>query len=490
MSEVFLDDLPRGGLNRGERFNWELSVGYEVDFIYDDIKGKVKIIGYDNENEYLYIKYLDKEPFKIKIGNFKNCLLGNMLGKFTSDFKYKVGEIFKDDKRDITITDIKIKERIRTDNRIENQKWYKYTCNRCKWNEGWIEESSLKRGRGCSCCNGKVVVENINSIWHTDKWMIPIINDDGFCKTHTHSSGERIIPTCPNCGRKLNKLSKVNNIYNFHSIGCICSDKISYAEKVLFNILEQLNVDFITQLSKVNFSWCKDYLYDFYINGDNVLIEVHGEQHYVQTTRKGARTLEEEQKNDKLKKELALKNGIKEENYIVIDCRNSELGFIKNNILNSRLSELFDLSVIDWTKVQKFALGTRIKEACSYWNSGIESTKEIGRIMKVHSSTIIRWLTKGCELNWCTYNGKEELKKSCRINGKAGTKPIICLENGQIFGSATELERNSLEEFGVKLISSNISSVCSGKVKSYKRYTFKYISDLTEEERIKYNVAS
>jgi hypothetical protein len=46
--KIFLDDLPRGGLNRGDRINWEGSVGRSVKFIYDNIEGYIHIIEYIN----------------------------------------------------------------------------------------------------------------------------------------------------------------------------------------------------------------------------------------------------------------------------------------------------------------------------------------------------------------------------------------------------------------------------------------------------------
>lgn len=110
--------------------------------------------------------------------------------------------------------------------------------------------------------------------------------------------------------------------------------------------------------------------------------------------------------------------------------------------------------------------------------------------MKVYYSTICKWLTRGYELNWCTYNGKDELIKSARKNGKTGMKPIICLENGKIYESANDLERKSLEEFGFKLFHGNISNVLNDKANKYKGLSFKYISSLSEEEKIKYNITS
>src|SRR5574344_2560092 len=97
IKKVFLEDLPRGGLNRGNRINWEGSIGYKVKFIYDNIEGEVEIVKYDKKTEYVDIKYLTNEPFKIKTANLKCCCLGNMLKVNTSDFKIEIGHIFKDE---------------------------------------------------------------------------------------------------------------------------------------------------------------------------------------------------------------------------------------------------------------------------------------------------------------------------------------------------------------------------------------------------------
>ena len=480
--KVFLDDLPKKegiGYNKNKLIiDWALSIGYKVKFIYGDIESEVEIIDY--KDTYLYIKYLDKPIFKIFIGNFIKSKLGNLLNKKTKDFIYKNGTVFKDSKRDITILDQKYKKDVNGMDR----KHYKYHCNICNY-EGWIVEGNLLI-QGCACCSGKRVVENINSIWHTDKWMIPIINDDEFCKTHTHSCSDKIYPTCTDCGRIKDKRVTINSIYRKHGISCLCSDKISYGEKILFNVLEQLDIDFITQLSKTNFNWIGGYYYDFYFN--NNLIEVNGEQHYIQTTRKGkrVRTLEEEQVNDRLKKELALSNGVKEESYIVIDCRYSNLEFIKNNILNSNLSNMFDLSKIDWLKCEEFALSNRVKECCKYWNSGIESVVKISAIMRLSPSTIVHYLNRGNKI-WCNYDGKEEKLKGNRKLGKNG-KQVICLETGKSFSSVSELERQSEKEFGFKLVGSGVSSTCTGRFKKYKGFHFKYVQDLTSEERILYKL--
>ena len=215
----------------------------------------------------------------------------------------------------------------------------------------------------------------------------------------------------------------------------------------MINILEQLNIEF--KLEK-KFKWSNNKRYDFYIPSLNCIIETHGEQHYKESfskikSSKKVRTLEEEQENDRIKKELALKNGI--EHYIVIDCRKSELEYIKNNILSSKLAKLFDLSNIDWIKVGEFAYGSLVKKACELWNKGIKNTKEIGRKMNLSSYTIVHYLNKGRMLNWCNYDAK-----------KAKYKKIICLTTDEIFNSIKEAQN----KYGI----GHISSCCQGKQKS------------------------
>jgi hypothetical protein len=315
--------------------------------------------------------------------------------------------------------------------------------------------------------------------------MIPIINDDKFCKTHTYSSHDEIYPTCPYCGRKKSNKMKVSNIYYKHSIGCSCSDKISYPEKVIFGVLEQLNLDFKTQLSKTTFKWCKDYKYDFYfeLNNDQYIIETHGMQHYEDTSGVYIKTLKEEQENDRTKKELALYNGIKEDNYIIIDCRKSTLEWIRDNkdgILNSRLNELFDLSTINWNKVEESALSNWVKVACDLKKNNPElTTIEIGKNMNLSSVTIRKYLKKGTKIGWCIYNSQKEKKKgNIKNSGKSQRKQVEIFKDKislGVFESGSDLERQSEKLFGVKLLQGEISKVCLEKRKYYKGFSFKYV---------------
>jgi len=170
--KVFLEDLPRRG-KLISLVDWKKCIGCKVKFIYDDINGEIEIVDYKSKGNRLYIKYLDKEIWELMTTQFKVCGFGKLLGKKTTKFKIEIGKIFKDNKRDLIITDREHREhRIGKNN--YNQKWYKYTCNKCSWTDGWMDEHCLLKGVGCPCCRGLIVVEGINDIPTTAPWMVKL----------------------------------------------------------------------------------------------------------------------------------------------------------------------------------------------------------------------------------------------------------------------------------------------------------------------------
>lgn len=153
-------------------------------------------------------------------------------------------------------------------------------------------------------------------------------------------SQKKIFPVCPNCGRIRDKKIKVSSIYENlareeHGFSCICQDGKSYPEKFVYNMLEQLNLNFEVQKpSKVLFNQGNRF-YDFYIDNVNCIIETHGEQHYKESKAFTKKSLSEQQKIDQFKELLAKNNGVSY--YVVLDCRYSEKQWIKDSIMNSVL---------------------------------------------------------------------------------------------------------------------------------------------------------
>lgn len=160
--------------------------------------------------------------------------------------------------------------------------------------------------------------------------------------------------------------------------------------------------------------------------------------------------------------------------------RISDEGDIKENILNSKLAIEFDLNNVDWSKCEEFALKNIVKEVCEYWNhkENWETVTDLGKIFALDRHTISRYLKKGTKLGWVNYNPKEEVRKSVSKNGKSNSKSVEIFKDGislGIFESCAELERQSENLFGVKLLTSKIGSVCLGNRKHHKGFTFKYV---------------
>ena len=495
MKKMFLDDLPKK-MNKGkECIDWKNSAGYKVHFIYDDIEGELEILNYiPNNNPKISIKYNNK-IFDIQTNNFKKCKIAKIVNKECIKFKIEVGTNIKDNKRDLTIINRKYKRKERKDGKIENEKLYKYHCNKCGFDgsehysiknkqyedELWIRECHLLNETGCSCCANQIVVKGINDIATTHPKLIKYFKNKEDIYTHTYSSGDKVIVVCPNCG--LEKKSTISD-FIYYGFSCPrCGDGISYPEKVMFNVLQQLNINFIKEYNKKHEEWVQKYRYDFYfeLNNEKYIIETHGEQHYYNNFKNvNSLTLEEIKQNDEYKKQLAIKNGIKNKNYIIIDCRKSEIEFIKQNIINSRLNDIFDLKKIDWTKIGQDSEKSLVKEVCDYWHLHNEingenlSTTDLISIFNCSGNTIRIYLKRGTKLGWCNYDSKEESKKA-RIRQR---KSIEVFKDGKslgVFESCRYIDRNSEKLFGEKLLNGNISAVCLGKLKQYKGYTFKFI---------------
>lgn len=384
-------------------------------------------------------------------------------------YKYKNGDIIKGKYSDILIFDqIRIKY-----NNGKTTKGYIYKCLKCN-NTEKITEVQIENKTGCNMCcpSSQKIIQGINDIATTDKWLIPYFKNVDDIYKYSHMSNKRILMICPHCGEE--KLRCISKLYT-EGLACSCGDKVSYANKFVTSLIRQLNIEFETE--KV-FEWSNPKRYDVYVS-NNMIIENHGIQHYEESPR--GLSLKEEQENDRYKKEIALENGIKEENYIIIDCRKSDSEFIKQNILNSNLNNIFNLSKIDWNKCHEFACNNLVKIACEHKNNNPElTTTDIGKLMGFSTGSIRRWLKKGSILKWCKYDSIDEMRKNA-INNRI-LKSIISFDTGLIFESARDIEKNSIEIFGTKLDYRNISAVCLDKQKTHKGFTFKYTSDLTNEQ--------
>lgn len=278
---------------------------------------------------------------------------------------------------------------------------------------------------------------------------------------YTTQSNKKTDFKCPLCENKITN-KRIQDVFKF-GLSCVrCSDGYSYSEKFMFELLNQLNTNFETQKS---FSWANGKRYDFYIPSLNCIIETHGEQHYRDTgfNTKGGRSFVEEQENDRLKESLARKYGI--EHYIIIDCRESNLEWIKNSVLNSLINNMFELKELNWLRCHEFALGSIVKTASDMWNDGLSVTM-IADNLKIDRHTVVRYLKKAEILQWCKYDPY-----------RTKHKMIIQLSLSNMYIANFESVTVAEKITGV----TNISAVCNGKQKSAGGYKWMFKEDYEKQ---------
>ena len=314
--------------------------------------------------------------------------------KHNQNHKYMVGDVVNG----IIITELCYAK----DKDGHNKKAYKYLCPICGYDcgeyykkgmyhiEHMVFENNLSHGAGCVVCskNG-FVIPNINSIHALNPECEKLLKYKDDALKYAPQSSQKLECVCPDCGKEyLRSCAKIVN----YGVPCVCGDGFSYPEKFIFNALQQLNVSFKPQyyLSGSIFR------YDFYLIDYNIILEVNGIQHYKQKWDR------DEVENDAKKKEFAFSCGFTDDNYIVLDCRESNLKFIKESVLNSKLNCIFDCSSIDFVQCAEFASSNLIAEASKLWNSG-KNIQEISQEMLLDKHTIIAYLKQGDDIGWCAY---------------------------------------------------------------------------------------
>lgn len=488
MRKVFLDNLPKFN----NKIDWKNSVGYIVNFVYDNIEGTLEIIDYYKSNRrrqyYITIKY-ENTTYNIETQLFKNAKLHALFSYKTYKiipFKYQINQVISDNHRNIKIIDQFVDF-----NKKKNKKRYKYLCLKCGYMNGIIEEYHITAGVGCACCAGKIVVKGINDIPTTDPWMVPYFQG-GYeeAKIYNHCNTKRLLFKCPDCNSIMKQETTIANLYTHKGVKCpICSDGYSSIAKYFYGLLlqlkEQKQIDDFEMEKK--FSWCVFYnpfvkntsygIYDFVIEHKKLIVEIDGGFH--RKPRKELKmTLDEIQYRDNQKDILAINNG-----YNIL--RISDEGGFQNNIICSALTNIFDFSKIDWDRCLQSSLHTYAKEICDIKCKNPEySISYIVKISHFSESAVRSWLKIGTKLGWCYYDPKQELTKGMykKDNNSYKKKAVICLDNGKIFGSISECAKITSCDFGCDISRKCVSLVCNNKRIHTHGYHFKFIFDLNKEE--------
>ena len=293
----------------------------------------------------------------------------------------------------------------------------------------------------CPVCSGLQVCVGFNDIWTTNPDLGNLLSnpDDGF--KYMQNSNKHTDFKCPVCGY-ICKDKSINQVNRDMDVRCpICKDGISYPNKFIFNSLLQIKdkLDFLDREYRPK--WCKFELkekirtgiYDIYfgINNKENIIEMDGGFHEKLHSKEKYYTLEDIKYIDSMKDKLAIEHNIE---MIRIDCSydyHDRYKYILRNILNSKLSEILPLELIDFEEANIKSQKSLLVEACNLWNNGY-AAHEIMLELNIGKWLVSSYLKQGQKYNLCNnYSAQNSTIRS------SGTK-VTCVNTGISYSTIAE----------------------------------------------------
>jgi hypothetical protein len=173
---------------------------------------------------------------------------------------------------------------------------------------------------------------------------------------------------------------------------------------------------------------------------------------------------------------------------IRINCNISSVNFIKESILKSRLSKIFDLSKIDWENCGRWALSNLLVKVCEYYKNAKDedkSTTNISKIFDLDITTVQKYLRIGTKNGLCFYD--KELANKLRIEQttkthRAKAYKIKVFHNNEFVGIfmmddlLKYLRENTIANSKDRCMKDAIRNICRGDLrrKTYFGYRFEY----------------
>lgn len=209
--------------------------------------------------------------------------------------------------------------------------------------------------------------------------------DDGY--KYSFGSNIKLDFVCPICKSKINK--RIADVSRYGLTCRNCSSINSYPNRFMYQVLQQVGIEFKNEFNE---DWTMGKRYDFYFELDKkYFIEMDGIFHSVGIYK----DVKMQQETDKLKDEIAKKHNIQ---IIRINCfyhkEKERYEYVKNNILNSELSQILDFSNVDFDYCDFYAQSPYVILIANSWNDGIRELSKLSDIIGIHKDTISKILKR------------------------------------------------------------------------------------------------
>lgn len=388
-----------------------------------------------------------------------------------TDFVYEIGDLLSNKFGSFEVIDRYFEPNLYKSIEGKNCRVYKFRC----LNDGTefvLTNGQIKKGSGCPVCGRKRFPPG-HSLYDEHPEVLKYIKNLEDAKCFAPKSSKKILCKCPHCNAE--KYVMISNLVK-HGFSCdVCGDGVSYPNKYIQNLLEQLKVNHDREHI---FEWSDNRIYDQYLEDYSMIIENHGAQHYSDKLYFGNHPLEHQQTNDEYKRKLAINNGIKY--YIELDCSISDINWIKNSVMKSDLPQLLSFSEddIDWETCHKYACNSLMRQVWEEWNN----CKDIKNLVdKFHlcKTTLKTYIDNGSQCGMCDpyvlqWNGKE---RGLHYRNQGCCKPIHCVTDNIYFAT-----RFDIESYYTDLFSKSGTYCLYKNIKEGRPYKGKLFVYITKEQ--------
>lgn len=338
--------------------------------------------------------------------------------------------------------------------------FYTLKCQKCGYEFERDSYTTESRDVGCPCCTNKAVVAGINDVSTTDPWMVKFFQG-GVKEAELYTSGsvKKIYPVCPDCGRVRDKPMAICELKRYHGFQCVCSDGKTFPNKFIYGVAEELLR--LGQIERFKSEYGLDNkAYDMCFMDEGILVEMDsGVNHgHVNLKHKKKPIPSAEFRNDLHKDQIAEDNNF---NLIRIDCYKSEFDFIKQNVMESELAKIFDLSVIEWNNVLELCTTNLVKKVCEYKaQHQNDRVVEIAEKFGLSDVTTRKYLRMGSELGWCVFDPQSDYEHYLSEHVTYNARPVFVDTDddpddewyiSKTYKSLSEMDRNSKDDFGVHI---------------------------------------